>query len=244
MQLRHGDGAVLVASVRAPAPVLGPFVVRLQCFDVGTGAAAAAPADVAVPGATLVPGAVVVLPGALAWPPGAPPGAVLLWRLSLLRNGNSAVLARSEYTLSNLDADGPARRPQNYSALGALRFDAARAVPLAANVSDVRWTPGVGGRGPRVTFAVTLAAPPAARAVAAAVEVTLHDPAVAVTAATGFVDDRVLPADVSDGFFSLAPGEAATVRVAATWPAGVDAGAPYVRVKGWNTPAHVVAIPL
>ena len=90
-------------------------------------------------------------------------------------------------------------------------------------------------------MALTLTLPLDAGAVAVAVLATLRDGEAAVTAATGFVDDRVLPQWPSDGFFAVVPGEARALTVGA---AGAHARSKQLRVvvEGWNVEETAVPV--
>jgi hypothetical protein len=158
--------------------------------------------------------------------------ATLLWRLTAVGGGlNSA----TEYLLSTLSPNA-AEAPQNFSALARLRWARARvALKVTASCAVA---PGGGGD---LTISVSSSLPAGAGAVAVGVLATLRDGEAAVTAATGFVDDRVLPQWPSDGLFAVVPGEARGVRVAAR---GAHAHSKMLRVvvEGWNV--EEVSVPV
>ena len=262
VQMRQGDGAILVVSARSLGHVEGPLYATAYTYDVSTGLSLVLPLtqQVAAPGGSIAPGAVVVLPLHVSWPNASQPGTVVLWRLVLTTMPPDpgalppvSPLSRSEYWLSNLDADTPTRRPQNYTALAALRRNPNLAVKIAVNVTNVTLAPNG-----RLRFVVALTSPAGAPSLALGVEICLRDAAASVRAATGFVDDRVLPSDVSDGVFSIVPGETHEVVVSADAPStgpqslvalgphGAVAGwgMPYIRMTGWNVAAVDVPVQL
>jgi len=78
------------------------------------------------------------------------------------------------------------------------------------------------------------------------VRVTLRDPTHAVHTATGAVDDRVLPAWASHGYFCLVPGERLDVTIEADWAARPPPapGALRVSVDGFTAQASQVVVDL
>jgi len=168
----------------------------------------------------------VRLAAALSWPAGARAGETLLWRVDLTGAGG-ALVSRSEYLLSSLET--------NISASGAPSLreasDARYAQPLLSLAAAAAGAVSDDGLSLRVSVNVTL--PASAPRAAIAVRVSLRNPAAAVTAATGFVDDRVLPQLPDGGYFSLLPGETRAVAIDCGAQGGLDSL--HVVVDGWNT---------
>ena len=222
-----------LALINRGALAVGGARVWVEAFDVETGAPLplAPPINASAP--ALPPRATLHLPITLAPPPSARENATLLWRLTAVGGGLSSA---TEYLLSTLSPNA-AKAPQNFSALARLRWARARvALKVAASCAVA---PGGGGGDLTVTVSISL--PAGAGAVAVGVLATLHDGEAAVTAATGFVDDRVLPQWPNDGLFAVVPGEARGVRVAARG-AHAHSGALRAVVEGWNV--EEVSVPV
>jgi mannosylglycoprotein endo-beta-mannosidase len=205
-------GAVTVLN-RGRAPARAPLRVTAQAFSLDTGAPLAPAAAWSLPDG-LAAGEVLQVPGsALAWPPGAAPGATLLWRLALADGASGAPLAPpSEYLLSTL-LNNASAAPADFSALAALRAGGQR-LPLACASAAAALRGGGGGL--RVVLrGLALAGGARARGVAIGVRCGLRDPAQAVRAGTGVLDDRVLPVLASAGMVALVPGEALEVALEA-----------------------------
>ena len=79
---------------------------------------------------------------------------------------------------------------------------------------------------------VQVSLPASAPRAALAVRASLRNPATAVTAATGFVDDRVLPQLPESGYFSLLPGETSVFDIKAAAQSLLDPL--FVRLDCWN----------
>jgi mannosylglycoprotein endo-beta-mannosidase len=217
-------GAAAVADAR----------VWAEAWDVETGAALRLRAPINASAPALPPRATLHLPLTLSPPPAARANATLLWRLTAASSAGG-LRGVTEYLLNTLAPDAAAA-PQDFSALARLRWGAPRVALGAAAACAV--APGAGGA---LTVTVQLALPPGARAVAVGVLATLRDGEAAATAATGFVDDRVLPQWPSDGFFAVAPGERRELSVEA---AGAHARSKALRVvvEGWNV--EEVSVPV
>lgn len=216
----------------------GALTATALAFDVSTGAEVPLSTPYAVPAPALPPQSVARLDGP-AWPPSAHPGAVLLWRLTLRNASTGAVASVNEYALSSLTTDQSVA--PNMTALAALR--GARAPPAVAPVVSVAILPAGAAPPGEAGVTVTVTAPPLSAAVAVGVRVSLRCAATAVTAPTGFVDDRVLPQFADAGLFALAPGESRLVVVTARIT-GADLQGAHVLVDGWNvvaTRANVTA---
>ena len=227
---------------RARAPAPGPLTVTATAYSLATGAALplAQPATWALP--ALAPGQVLQVPGsALAWPASAAPGATLLWRLQLASGGaggagSVALGPPSEYLLSTLSNNASAA-PADYSELTALRASGQRLALRLASASAA--LDGAGG-GLVVTLRGLALAGGAGVGVGIGVRCGLRDPATAVVAGTGVVDDRVLPVLASAGMAALVPGEALEVQLRA--PGVLAASASLVAVcDGYNVQALTVA---
>ena len=168
---------------------------------------------------------------ALAWPSGAAANATLLWRLGV--TGGSS----SEYLLSTL-ANNASAQPANYSQLVALRASGQR-LPLALARARATLPSAAAG----VTVAVEglgLAGGAGAAGVGLAVRCHLRDPATAITAGTGFVDERVLPCFASEGFFALVPGQAINLTLSAPQVAA-QSSTLVVQCDGFNVAPLTVA---
>ena len=199
--------------------------VWVEAYDVETGASLPLPAPLNASAQALPPRAALHLPLTLAPPPAAAENATLLWRVTAASPARG-LRSTAEYLLSTL-APNASAAPQNFSALARLRWARPRVAPSVAAACAV--APGGGD----LTVSVTIALPADAGAVAVGVLATLRDGAAAVTAATGFVDDRVLPQWPADGFFAVVPGE---VRVVDVGAAGAHARSGQLRavIEGWN----------
>ena len=238
VSLTYGNYSVAIVNAGLDALDLAGCELAVTAWDVATGGVVAPPSPLRLTGAPLAPGGVLNPPLTLAWPAGVAPGSTtLLYRLSLAAPGGAAELAHSDYWLANLSPD-PAV-PQDFASLGALR-DAGPRVALTAAAAG-----GVGADGV-LRVNVSLAAPPTAPGVALGVTVTLRDPAHPARAATGAVDDRVLPAWASHGYVCLVPGETLVVRIEADWAGrpAPGAGGLTVSVDGFTVQAQVVAVAL
>jgi mannosylglycoprotein endo-beta-mannosidase len=235
VSLNYATYTVVVVNTGLDALDLTGCTLTYAGYDVATGGVVVAGPLVRLAAGPLAPGGVLTPALTLAWPPSLAPGATtLLYRLALA-GSDGAPAAGGDYWLSNLFASGP----QDFASLGALR-DAGPPVALAVAAAG-----GVGADGV-LRVNVTLAAPADAPGVALGVTVTLRDPAHPARAATGAVDDRVLPAWASHGYACLVPGETLVVRVEADWH-GRPAPAPgdlRVAVAGFTARATDVAVAL
>jgi hypothetical protein len=206
----------------------GPFLLTATAFSLGAFAELPQSPPFSEPIAALPAGTAARAARALAWPAGAAANETLLWRVELLGAGG-ALVSRSEYFLSSLDTDIAASGPPSLRALSDARYGGGGALPLALAATAV----GVardGGAALDVQVQVSL--PAGAPRAALAVRASLRNPATAVTAATGFVDDRVLPQLPSAGYFSLFPGETRVLDIVAAMQGMLDPI--YVRLDCWN----------
>jgi mannosylglycoprotein endo-beta-mannosidase len=242
-QLNRLTATVSVVN-RGLAAVPGPLAVTVSAWDIATGRAVLVPPMAQALPDGVPPASVARLPGVVAWPAGAAAGTPLLFRLAVAApGGGGPPLASTDLWVSTLSPD-PAV-PQNFSALAAVRH-ASPPVPVSVTATMAAPAPGAAV----AVVQVTVAAPAAAAAVAFGVRVSLRwapGSRGGVTAATGFFDDRVLPAVPDAGYFAVVPGEARGVAVtlsAAAWaPAPLPAPADLVvRVDGWNVAPTTVPV--
>ena len=206
----------------------GPFLLTATAFSLGAFAELPQAPPFSEPIAELPAGSAARAARALVWPAGAAANETLLWRVELLGAGG-ALVSRSEYFLSSLDTDIAASGPPSLRALSDARYGGGGAPPLAHAATAV----GVArDGGPALDVQVQVSLPAGAPRAALAVRASLRNPATAVTAATGFVDDRVLPQLPSAGYFSLLPGETRVLDSVAAMQDMLDPI--YVRLDCWN----------
>ena len=226
---RWTQGGASVSLVNRGLQAVGPLTVTAQAYDLSTGRLLQA-SHWGVPSFP-ANAAQQVQGSALAWPAGAEANATLLWRLGV--TGGSS----SEYLLSTLGNSATAQ-PSNFSQLVALRASGQR-LPLALARARATLPSAAAG----VTVAVEglgLAGGAGAGGVGLAVRCHLQDPATAVTAGTGFVDERVLPCFASGGFFALVPGQTVNLTLSAPQVAA-QSSTLVVQCDGYNVAPLTVA---
>lgn len=243
VQLNRGNSTLsLVHTGLVDVP--GPMTAAARAWDVTTGeeVVLTPPVVVHIPG-PVTAGSVLHLAQTITSPPGTPPSSTLLWRVELAQAAASQgtpPLSRSQYVLNTLNTDPS--QPQDYIALASARAGVLLALTASA-VGSVRAVAhhGPGGSTQTAFVNVTLTHPGvgvSSSGVAVGVYVSLRCPSAAVTADTGFTDDRVLPQWPSDGMFGMLPGETVVVTVEAPLPrlshAGTAVPALDVVVRGWN----------
>jgi mannosylglycoprotein endo-beta-mannosidase len=157
-------------------------------------------------------GQVIQLPQGVQWPSAASMSDVLLFRLTLMSLNASVVFKTNDYWLNTLNASAY----NDFRLLGTLRHSAR--VPVVATLisSAVRNVSGT----TVLDISMNVSLPVSTSAVAVAVHLSLHDLANPVTAATGFVDTRVLPSSYSDNYFSLVPGESRIIECSVMYLSG------------------------
>jgi len=188
-----------------------PLEVSATPYDLYTGKACSPPLKVGVsfiPSGTTLP----LQNSTLTWPQHVPEFlTTLLWRLTVFLPNNtsgppSPYVSQNDYLLSTLESNATLA-PLNYSTLTELRKNG-KLLRLTLSLVDVRVSTPVG-----LTIGVSVALDPgqSLTGIGVGIVCTLRDPTRAVVAATGFVDDRVLPLFPDAGYFNLLPGEARVV---------------------------------
>lgn len=173
-------------------------------------------------------------------PPGVPSNATLLWRLRATPP-HPASASVTDYTLNTLGLNATAS-PQDFGGVARLRWDeGGKAVPGLQLVMGAPVCRVVGGDGGGVEVTLSISLPPSAGRVALGVLLVLRDGESSVVAASGAVDDRVLPQWPNDGLFALVPGEERGVIISAG-PGHAGSKQLYVGLEGWNVVEDKVAV--
>lgn len=234
MQLNRRNNTISVLN-KGLAAAAGPWSVAVAAYDTSTGASLPLEPPISVTLDVLPANTVIRLPTQLKQPPAALCDAVVLYRVSLTQSSSPPAMHTptvSDYLLSTLSSNSSV--PQNFSALAAARYSS-RLIPLSVTVVGQADRVDRFGRSIFI-FNATLHNP--GPAVAVAVSVSLRSPMAAVTAETGFLDDRVLPQWADAGLFNLLRDERREVRIeAALRSSQLQSGVSptfYVLVNGWN----------
>lgn len=239
VQLDYGSYGLVLVNKGIDILPLDGVTVTVDCWDIARGAHVSS-ASSSLPLTGLAPaGLAQAIPLSLTWPgpgTGVAAGSTLLYRI-VATDAARGVLSTGDYWLANLSNDTSVF--QDFSALGALRGDAP-SVRLQASAAGAVNADG------SFSLQVQLACAAGSPQVAFAVRLTLRDRAHPEVAATGFVDDRVLPVWAEDSYFSLLPGEARTVGLFVPPRTGARAVPPagdyVVTVDGWNVAAANVTV--
>lgn len=238
-QLNRQNNTISVVN-KGLVKATGPWNVSVTAYNLSSGRMLALVPPFLQTIEVLPPNSVTHLLPQLDPPPSATRGAVLLYRVKL--TGPPLVMpVSSDYLVSTLNPNSSV--PQDMTSLAAMRYNSSDGL-LVLCVAAAGEIQGVDKFGRAVVIVnVSLSNP--GPAIAVGVSVSMRCPFAAVTADTGFVDDRVLPQWADSGLINVLVGERRTLRVegALDLPASAALAPTFsIIVDGWNVVKQNISV--